>query len=507
MTFTPGFENDIFISYCHDDNAAPKGKRGRVDHFHDDLESCLVTRFGSKKISIWRDKELQGNTDFNKEIQEKIHQSAIFLAIMSPNYLKSKYCHDELELFQQVAKESECGLSINNESRIINVLIRNIHHTKWPVQLDGASAFPMHDQKKDSDSQGKFLDYEDKQYRETLEEIGYAVEKTLKLIAERIEKSIVPTKEKVAAGKGALSIFIADAADTMQVKRERLVADLTGEQVDILPDIPPPWSYKSHEAKVQNAFSSAALAIHLLDGCPGRKIEDMKSLTYPRSQLEIGLLSSTPQLVWFYQNPEFKDNVDSEYARFLEALKGGPRQKADFEFICDEKTNLPLLVLQKIKSIRQQHVVNNDGKDAPILLDTHEKDQHFAFKLAAYLTSKNIKVQFNPEYRDPASALRNLETALAYARGLIIICGAIGPQWARKRLDITINTICTQYKSTKLLLENMWVCFLDSKRETDEFDNLPPIFKIEFLYNRYSDRPDEKALKPLLKYCKPGGAE
>jgi len=98
-SITPGFENDIFISYCHYDNAAHPNKKGWVDLFHEDLESLLVTCFGPRKVFIWRDKKLQGSTLFDERIQEQIRKSALFFALLSPNYLKSEYCRKELEWF------------------------------------------------------------------------------------------------------------------------------------------------------------------------------------------------------------------------------------------------------------------------------------------------------------------------------------------------------------------------------------------------------------------------
>lgn len=179
FNITPTFEIDIFISYCHDDNVAPSNENGWVDHFHEALESHLARRFGHKKVSIWRDKKLQGSTFFDIRIQEQIRKSALFFALLASNYLNSEYCLKELEWFHQEAEKIRCGLSINGESRIFNVLLRNIHHSQWPKQLQGTSGFPMHDQKKDSGNLGDFLDYHDEQYNKKLRSIVEAVEKIL----------------------------------------------------------------------------------------------------------------------------------------------------------------------------------------------------------------------------------------------------------------------------------------------------------------------------------------
>jgi len=181
MTFTPGFENDIFISYCHDDNDAPRDESGWVDHFHERLESSLAQRFGRREIVIWRDKKLQGSTLFDQRIQEQIHRSALFLALISPNYLKSEYCRKELAWFFAEAQKSTYGLSVNHEYRILPVFLRNIGHTAWPTELKGISGFPMHDQEEDSEKRGAALDHREVLYTKKLRFIVDAVETILPL--------------------------------------------------------------------------------------------------------------------------------------------------------------------------------------------------------------------------------------------------------------------------------------------------------------------------------------
>jgi hypothetical protein len=298
MSFTPGFENDIFISFCHYDNAAPSNEKGWVDLFHEGLESWLVRRFGHKKVSIWRDKELQGNTLFDDRIREQIRKSALFFALLSPNYLKSEYCLKELEWFHREAGKSRCGLSVNNECRIFNVLLNNVHHSQWLKQLQGTSGFPMHDQKEVSKNRGEFLDYHDHRYNRKLRPIVDAVETILNLFpgaaADDMAKRNQVGEEFPEAE--VLRIFIADTADSLQHTRDKLVADLTGEggkETHILRKIPPPWDGPGHEAAVKQAVDEADLVVHLLGGWPGRKMEEAKALTFPCAQVEIALRSRT----------------------------------------------------------------------------------------------------------------------------------------------------------------------------------------------------------------------
>ena len=82
MAQIPGFKYDIFISYTHNDNHSPTDAPGWVDRFHDALESQLRYRRGFSDLTIWRDEELDGNTEFNISIEEKIKHSALFLFLI-----------------------------------------------------------------------------------------------------------------------------------------------------------------------------------------------------------------------------------------------------------------------------------------------------------------------------------------------------------------------------------------------------------------------------------------
>ena len=46
------------------------------------------------------------------------------------------------------------------------------------------------------------------------------------------------------------------------------------------------------------------------------------------------------------------------------------------------------------------------------LIDTHQKDQRYAYKLADLLAERGADVDFNKESRDPTESLRGFERAV-----------------------------------------------------------------------------------------------
>src|SRR5687768_2974884 len=97
MAYLPQVENDIYISYTRVDNLPdPTLKEGIVDVFHKYLDvelSRLIGRVGA--INTW--KNAHGDEGFFTAIERAIKQSAIFVALVSNNYVSSQFCQRELQ--------------------------------------------------------------------------------------------------------------------------------------------------------------------------------------------------------------------------------------------------------------------------------------------------------------------------------------------------------------------------------------------------------------------------
>lgn len=103
MGFVTGREggNDVFISYAHNDNEPFPGKKvAWVDYF----ESTLLVLLKGKvrgEIKIFRDQQLRRNGKFSAQLAEQLSSCAVFISILSPNYVESDWCIWELEQFVQ----------------------------------------------------------------------------------------------------------------------------------------------------------------------------------------------------------------------------------------------------------------------------------------------------------------------------------------------------------------------------------------------------------------------
>lgn len=115
------FERHAFISYAHIDNELlATDKDGWVTRFHKVLAQMLAGRLG-EKVNIWRDDALRPGIKFPAEIEDKLRDTAVLISVLSPRYLKSDWCRDELDHFCQIASE-EGGLTIDNHCRVFKVV-------------------------------------------------------------------------------------------------------------------------------------------------------------------------------------------------------------------------------------------------------------------------------------------------------------------------------------------------------------------------------------------------
>ena len=215
MGLIPGYEYDIFISYVHADNESETGDGdGWVDRFYKYLDTKLNKH--SKKIKIWWDsKKLDGSQVFDKTIEEAINDSAIILCLNSRLYSQSEYCKMELQFFHQKASEEEVGLLVGDRSRIINVLLSNIHYEDWLPEFSGTSGFVFHDEGEYGDP----LTVEAKApFSEQMKTLRNALVKLMEEFGS--EEKVKPIV------KDEFTLFFGDTNDSLVDRRDGIISEL-----------------------------------------------------------------------------------------------------------------------------------------------------------------------------------------------------------------------------------------------------------------------------------------
>jgi hypothetical protein len=493
MGYLPGFDYDIFISYAHVDNeTAYEGEAGWVTQFREHLEVQLSKRVGRiGAVKIWQDPSLEGVQLFDKTIQDGINRAGLFVALTSAGYLASDYCRQELRWFSEKARSEPAGLTVGDRMRVFNLLLNNIPHEDWPEEYGRTSGFVFHDAERD-DEFGYPSDPKDKLFQQQLRRLVDSIYKTLCALKGKREEAARPAFQKdEPAAVESFTVFLADTADTLRTLRKRVMNELQQEGIRVVGNIPPPYESAPHQAEAVALINKAQLSVHLLDGLPGREIEDQEEKSYPQRQAELALEHARAQLIWTPQSLDVQSIEDGAYKSFLDQLENGARAEAGYNFIRESPSSITREILEKIKDLKS----SSQAASAPsaALVDTHFKDQLQALDLIRFLSDRNIQPFINPEEDDPRKNMKILEERLKQVSKLIIVFGTVTEEWVRARLAAAAQIAITE----RCPLKSCAVYFASPRRKNAGGD-----FNLGFLPVHTfdsSDFGDPRTLAPLLE--------
>ncbi|MCB2173515.1 hypothetical protein KQH65_12320 [archaeon] len=294
-----------------------------------------------------------------------------------------------------------------------------------------------------------------------------------------------------------LSIFLSDVPESLQDFKERIISEAQHHQVEIANEIPPPMDAAGHEDAVTRALGQARFSIHLLNQWPGRKIIDRKETTYAREQHELAFQQAIPQLVWVPPDLDIAAVENDAQRRFLQNCETRPRTLSQYEFVKCLQSDFVSLVSERIAQYRQQDEVLSGHLS--YLIDTHQKDQRYAFKLADVLLEKGAEVDFNHESRDPTVSLAKFEQSVKNVKNLILVCGKVGPAWLIGRIKKAFKAISEQFEfESSSSLEHIWLFLAPHGAGRPDLPVFPPLIHIDILDNSRSDAIDPQITARLL---------
>jgi hypothetical protein len=127
------YDYDVFVSYSHGD---PKGI-GRtplaiwthrlIDELEQDIHST-TTDFD--QLQLWNDRQADPTVKLTDTIKDLVGRSALLLIVMSPRYLASSWCKDELQWFEEELRRRDQG-----EGCTLVVRALPTEEKQWPESL------------------------------------------------------------------------------------------------------------------------------------------------------------------------------------------------------------------------------------------------------------------------------------------------------------------------------------------------------------------------------------
>lgn len=401
MSFVPGFENDLFISYAHADDVA------WIKAFEKSLREELARKLGSE-VTVWQDaRELRLGQNWEAEISEGIRRSATFIPIISPSYKNSDWCTRERLTFMNLFPTIEALEGSNRFLKIIKKSWDNDDHLEFLPKLQHLVFYRRED--------GPAGEIE---YLPGSEEFRLSIAHAVSAIAQ-ILRTMRRQRERV---------FVASPSEDCLDYWEALRGELQCQSYDVQPEGRRDRSFT--DKYVRREMDGALFSVHLLGGVYDAFSEHQITLA---AELERKLV------FWFATGAE--ETANERQRRLLALIRDGKRSDGaelpqGWALLIERS---PRKLIQEILSMLKPQrgapppLGRANGSPRVYLLcdPTTQEDTAFALGLQQELLQKEGMEAFLPQAGLPTAADFTMQhqALLRDCDGVLLYSNAAPDQW------------------------------------------------------------------------------
>ena len=439
MSFLPNYEDDIFISYAHNDNQALlEGQRGWIDNFHQALEKRLQVHLGAK-AKIWRDPRLQGNDYFADALVEQIPQAAIFVSVLSPSYINSEWCRREMEVFCQLANDTG-GIRLGTKARIFKVEKINVPLGKHPAELQGMTGYAFY--YVDKTNRSRELSPESGpraiEYWQKIDDVA----QDLTSLLEEMKRGAAGTEvtrtsqTTVQPGSTQTTIYLAETSYDLSSQYDRIKRELQERGHIVLPDRPLPLNGPDLQQAVSDYLQTCKLSIHLIGANYG-VIPEAADVSLVCLQNEIAAErskdTSFARLIWL---PEGLEPREERQQNFIKYLKYDQAAQQGADLLETSIEELKTYIQDKLRPTPKPipaPVTSNEGP-LRIYLVCDTQDYDSIGSVEDYFYDQGFEVTLPLREGDEAEIREDNKESLLHCDAVVIFYGNGSEGWLRTKL-------------------------------------------------------------------------
>ena len=387
MPYVPGFGSDIFVSYASEDSTW-------VAEFQHKLDEAMVEL--GLEAEVWRDKQnIRFGQNWKEEMFKAVEQSALFLAILSPNYRQSDYCNDESDYFQELREKSnDMKVGLQNLHRYLKIIKQpwpNGAHRGLLPELQDIEFFKPDDQAKIDLP----LAFSSKEFETRIRLAASGIDATLKAMRRLREL-----------------VYVASPADDVAAEWKEIRAEL-GQQGYVVG--PAGKLNRGLSADfIKDEFKGAVLTIHLLG-----------SAYHPLAERQLDLCAESGQkmAVWIRKGAD--ENAEPEQRKLLAAVRNFEKIPKGTPLIEGATGRAPLTDLLELLKAKRSDTHAADARTAGkrmvyLICDpTVDEDRNFALQLERSMEDRE-KLEVVLPQRDATSAYERHRQALRDCDGVLL---------------------------------------------------------------------------------------
>ena len=440
---------EVFVSYAHADNQVMVGRaRGWVTTFADRLQKMVAQKPGGSGIKVWMDHRLEPQKAVDAALTERVGRAVCFLALMSPRYLESSWCREEMAGF--VARHG--GVAAD---RVFLVEMLPTERGTWHAGIQSITAMPFWSQAFEEPAPmtlGWPVPLEtDSNYWHKLNELAHFLASQLKAGEHRVVEPVAVQRR----------VWIADPTDHVLDAWDDLAAAVRQQGGDVLPSASGQYPIAA-EADFRSALGAdlegADLLVQLFGPHPGRK-PAWAAAPLSRVQAEvaqaIAARRGVPYLAW--RSPEV----------VLDAIASEDHRKLVTGSIACSFADLQSKVSAHLKALAATSGKPGPSVGAPtpgadaaltICVNADQPDRGLGEQVRDMLYDElgvdvNLAAPQTPD-QSPALWRRDYEAQLQQSHGLVIVYGQAPPSWVQAQVQAAKKTLA-------LARRGVWGAVLD----------------------------------------------
>jgi len=444
----PGYvqtdQPDVFVSYAHSDDLALDEKEpGWVTRLVKQVEILLTMKIGRREFfDLWMDPRLTGNEPVTNLIEAKVRSSAVFLLILSPGYLASKWCDKEMTVFQDQIRSRR-----GDGSRVFVVEFDKVERPPELAELRGYRFWVEDTLSQDVSTLGfpKLHPDVEERYYKLIDElsrdlVGELNRQKARAAAPTARPELSPaaplrSAPSSEAAAEAATVYLADVTDDVSDMRDGVKSYLIQAGYQVLPTTVYPGDVAGYTAALDADLAGSMVYVQLLSEVAGRKVgadgPRVPALLLERAAARRPAL---PILQWHSRDLDWH-RVTSDGHRLI--LKG--------EAVQAEGLEVMEMGLEEFKaSVKARIVQRTDLKpkrpkqrDRFIFVDVDTLDEPLSQAITRALERWPwLGYGFPLREGDPAAIRADLEQNLKDCDAMMIIFGAAQPVWARSQLQL-----------------------------------------------------------------------
>jgi TIR domain len=452
MGFLSNFDEDVFISYAHnDDDVFAPEPWGWVTRLHQDLEQRVRNYLGAD-VRFWRDCEIRNNDDFTNKILKRLTRTASFLSVLSPSFLQRDWCKRELDAFTGNA-EMQMGVLVDNErSRIFKVEKTPVERSALPPAMQGTKTYRFYEpdpaQPKRLHELRPLLGGEYyRRYFEEMDELAKDIAALLRDMMRLASEGGNQTEPKRD------TVYVAETTSDVDDKAGELRRDLKDRGHLVLPAGDLPYRANAYKDKVRECLKQAALSVHLVGAEYGFVPEgEIKSNVWLQHDLAMERAAEPNflRLIWMPRGISPSDERQQEFINYLHedaSVQGGA------DLLNSNLEELKTVIHERLAKQRRQQEnpelatvasgatmggVSKCAPDEPfrvyIMCDAADRKSPSLVALRKWLLSQRCEPILPSESEDESTAVQIHSENLGLCDACLIYYGEGSPQWFEAKL-------------------------------------------------------------------------